>query len=80
MPQLTDEMLRKYTADSWRQSARTVRALGPKARAEEEAADTEFMTPNVEVTGARRHGALAAMRNMDNERVAARVPCRSASG
>ena len=36
--------------------------------------------PNVEVTGARRHGTLAARRTMDNERFAARVPCRSASG
>ena len=36
--------------------------------------------PNVEVTGARRYGTLAARRNMDNERFAARVPCRSASG
>jgi hypothetical protein len=36
--------------------------------------------PNVEVTGARRRGALAARRMMDSERLAARVPCRSASG
>ena len=36
--------------------------------------------PNVEVTGARRYGTLAARRNMGNERFAARVPCRSASG
>ena len=39
-----------------------------------------FVRPNVEVTGARRYGTLAARRNMDNERFAARVPCRSASG
>jgi hypothetical protein len=36
--------------------------------------------PNVEVTGARRRGALAARRRIDSERLAARVPCRSASG
>jgi hypothetical protein len=36
--------------------------------------------PNVEVTGARRHGALAARRMICRQRFAARVPCRSASG
>jgi hypothetical protein len=36
--------------------------------------------PNVEVTGPERHGALAARRNIDNERFAARVPCRGGSG
>jgi hypothetical protein len=41
---------------------------------------TRPVTPNVEVTGARRRGVLAARRSMDNERIAARVPCRSASG
>jgi hypothetical protein len=36
--------------------------------------------PNVEVTGRRRRGAWAARRNMDNERLAAQVPCRWRSG
>ena len=36
--------------------------------------------PNVEVTGRRRRGAWAARRNMNNERVAAQVPCRWRSG
>jgi hypothetical protein len=40
----------------------------------------DVLGPNVEVTGPRRHGALAARRNMDSERCAARVPCRSGSG
>ena len=35
---------------------------------------------NVEVTGARRQGALAARRMIDKGRCAARVPCRSGSG
>jgi hypothetical protein len=36
--------------------------------------------PNVEVTGARRRGALAARQMMNPDCFAARVPCRSASG
>ena len=67
-------------AVSWRRSEPTVPTLHPTALAEEGDADTEFMTPNVEVTGARRRGALAARRRIDSERLAARVPCRSASG
>jgi hypothetical protein len=38
------------------------------------------MRPNVEVTGPERHGAWAARRNMDRERLAAQVPCRGGSG
>ena len=36
--------------------------------------------PNVEVTGARRQGALAARRKIDSGRIAATVHCRCASG
>ena len=36
--------------------------------------------PNVEVTGPERHGALAARRRMDSERLAARAACRGGSG
>ena len=39
-----------------------------------------FARPNVEVTGSRRHGTLAARSMMGRERIAARVPCRSESG
>jgi hypothetical protein len=38
------------------------------------------VTPNVEVTGPERRGALAARRSMDNERFAARAACRGGSG
>jgi hypothetical protein len=38
------------------------------------------MPPNVEVTGPERRGALAARRNMNNERIAARAACRGGSG
>ena len=41
---------------------------------------TSYVRPNVEVTGPERHGALAARRNMDNERFAARAACRGGSG
>ena len=44
------------------------------------ATEVGFEPSNVEVTGARRRGALAARRKIDNGRFAARVPCRSASG
>jgi hypothetical protein len=78
--QVADEIPPELAAASWRQSVPTLPARGPKALDEEEAADTEFMTPNVEVTGPRRRGALAARQMMDLGCFAARVPCRSGSG
>jgi len=36
--------------------------------------------PNVELTGRRRQGALAARRNMSHKRSAAKVTCRWRSG
>jgi hypothetical protein len=42
--------------------------------------EVHFAAPNVEVTGPERRGALAARRNMDNERIAARAARRGGSG
>jgi hypothetical protein len=78
--QVADEIPPELAAASWRQSVPTLPARGPKALDEEEAADTEFMTPNVEVTGRLRHGTWAARRNIDSERLVAQVPCRWRSG
>jgi hypothetical protein len=78
--QLADQRPPELAAASRRQSAPTLQARGPTALDEEQAADTEFMTPNVEVTGPRRRGAVAAMQMMNLGCFAARVPCRSGSG
>jgi hypothetical protein len=54
--------------------------LAPGLRRRKQARPGVMQTfPNVEVTGPRRRGALAARRMIDNERLAARVPCRSGS-
>jgi hypothetical protein len=78
--QLADERPPELAAAPWLQSVPTLPARGPRALDEEEVADTEVMTPNVELTGPRRDGALAARQMMDLGCLAARVPCRSGSG
>jgi hypothetical protein len=78
--QLADERPPEIAAAHWLQSVPTLPARGPTALDEEGVADTEFMTPNVELTGPRRHGALAARQMMSLGCLAARVPCRSGSG
>ena len=54
-----------------------VRSVDPSANG---LAGRASVQPNVEVTGPRRQGTLAARRKMCTQRLAARVPCRSASG
>jgi hypothetical protein len=57
-------MLPGTTADACCRSAPTVPALRPPALTEEEEADPQFMTPNVELTGPVRQDGLARSAKM----------------
>jgi hypothetical protein len=80
LPRALNAMLLEAAATSCCQSALTVPAPSPTALAEEEEADPQFMTPNVEVTGRRRMDALPARRRIDSERHAGKVASRWRSG